>query len=302
MDAFSDFDNSLGFFVGNEIIALSNQSIAAPFIKAAARDLKAYRDRKGYRKFPVGYSATDIAELRPMLQDYLTCGGNASENIDFFGLNSYEWCDPATYKTSGYEKLQSMAVDFPVPIFFSETGCIVPGPRLFDDQQAIFGPDMVDDWSGAIVYEWIQEENNYGLISYGPEVDPTKVGEDIEGGFTRKGKPTPRSPDFENLKSQWAKITPTGVASSTYNPTSVSTRACPKSTESGWLLDGNVAVPTLGETYSGSFSSAPTVTVDPSATGDSPKPTKNPAPPATKELAGVSGVLVGVMLFFTIWL
>lgn len=61
-------------------------------IKAAARDLKAYRDSKGYRTIPVGYSAADIAELRPMLQDYLTCGGNASDSVDFFSLNSYEWC------------------------------------------------------------------------------------------------------------------------------------------------------------------------------------------------------------------
>lgn len=66
--------------------------MAAPFIKAAARDLKAHRDSKKYRTIPVGYSAADIAELRPMLQDYLTCGGNASDNVDFFSLNSYEWC------------------------------------------------------------------------------------------------------------------------------------------------------------------------------------------------------------------
>lgn len=27
---------------------------------------------------------------------------------------------------------------------------------------------MVDTWSGSIIYEWIQETNNYGLIQYGP--------------------------------------------------------------------------------------------------------------------------------------
>lgn len=80
------------FFVGNEVIAKASQSEAAPFIKAAARDLKAYRSSKGYREIPVGYSAADIAELRPMLQDYLTCGTNVSDRIDFFSLNSYEWC------------------------------------------------------------------------------------------------------------------------------------------------------------------------------------------------------------------
>lgn len=92
MDGFVKYDNTLGFFVGNEVIAQADQSLAAPYIKAAARDLKAYRNSKGYRDIPVGYSAADIAELRPMLQDYLTCGGNASDSVDFFALNSYEWC------------------------------------------------------------------------------------------------------------------------------------------------------------------------------------------------------------------
>lgn len=88
MDAFHSYSNTLGFFVGNEVIAQANQSNAAPYIKAAARDMKAYRDSKGYRSIPVGYSAADIAELRPMLQNYLACGGNSSQTIDFFGLNA----------------------------------------------------------------------------------------------------------------------------------------------------------------------------------------------------------------------
>ncbi|KAI0013200.1 glycoside hydrolase family 72 protein [Xylariaceae sp. FL0662B] len=298
MDAFHKYDNLLGLFVGNEIIAMNNQSLAAPYIKASARDLKAYRDSKGYRKIPVGYSATDIAELRPMIQDYLTCGGNASENVDFYGLNSYQWCDPTDYQTSGYSNLQEMAKDFPVPIFFSETGCNKPGPRLFEDQASIFGPNMVNDWSGAIIYEWIEEANNYGLISYGPKVDPTVTGANIDGGYTRAGKPTPVSPDFSNLSKQWATATPTGVARSDYDASSVSTRACPTSTANGWLVDGNVALPSLGETLTGSYSSVPsaTGTADPS-----PSETQNSVA-VSKEIAGMGAGLVGVMMFFTFWL
>ncbi|TPX13172.1 uncharacterized protein E0L32_006372 [Thyridium curvatum] len=304
LDVFVKYNNTLGFFVGNEIIAINNQSNAAPYIKAAARDMKAHRDSKGYRKVPIGYSAADIAELRPMLQDYLTCGGNASQNIDFFSLNSYEWCDPSTYETSGYTNLQAMAKDFPVPIFFSETGCNVPGPRLFDDQQAIFSKPMVNDWSGSIIYEWIEEANHYGLISYGPPADPTATGSNIKGGFTRAGEPTPVSPDFTNLKSQWAKITPSGVASSNYNPSSVSTRSCPSSTASGWLVNGNVALPTLGETFKGSYT--PTPTVDPasgSTSSASPTETKKPnLGSINKEVTGMGAGLAAVMLIFTLWL
>lgn len=291
----------MGLFVGNEIIAQANQSLAAPFIKAAARDTKAYRDAKGYRNIPIGYSAADIAELRPMLQDYLTCGGNASENVDFFGLNSYEWCDPANYQTSGYKNLQINASDFPVPLFFSETGCNVPGPRLFDDQDAIFGQDMVNSWSGAIIYEWIQEANHYGLISYGLKADPTATGANIEGGFTRKGKPTPVSPDFENLKGKWNAIAPTGVARTDYDAKSVSTRECPKATSGGWLVDGNVAVPTLGATLTGS-SYAPMPSATAGVKPAEPTDDKKSAVSGSNEITGMAAGLVGVMMIFTFWL
>lgn len=36
-----------------------------------------------------------------MLQDYLTCGGNVSDNIDFFSLNSYEWCGEVCISLTG---------------------------------------------------------------------------------------------------------------------------------------------------------------------------------------------------------
>lgn len=267
MDTFQKYDNVLGLFVGNENIAKRQDSPVAPFLKAAARDMKAYRDRKGYRKIPVGYSAADIQELRPMLQNYLTCGGNSSEIIDFFALNSYSWCDPSTYEQSTYDKLQEYAKNFPVPIFFSETGCNVPGPRKFDDQDAVFGKLMVNDWSGAMVYEWIQEQNNYGLIEYGPPAKSNKRADDVVDGFTRKGTPTPRNPEFNNLKTKWASIHPTGVSKGDYDTKSISTRACPMSTSGGWWqVNGNVRLPTLGETKTGAFESSPSATADPSAT------------------------------------
>ncbi len=123
----------------------------------------------------------------------------------------------------------------------------LPGPRLFDDQQSIFGPNMTNDWSGSIVYEWIEEANHYGLISYGPPVNPTITASNIKGGFTRAGTPIPISPDFENLRQQWAAATPTGIASSDYDPRGVSTRACPTSTAGGWLVNGDEELPPPGK-------------------------------------------------------
>lgn len=165
-------------------------SAAAPYLLSAAADLKTYQASKGYRKIPIGYSATDTAVLRPMLQDYVVCRPNVTERLDFYALNSYEWCGSTpTYETSGYIQLQATAEGYPVPIFFSEDGCNTVPPRTFSDQATIFGTPMVDTWSGAIIYEWIQETNHYGLISYGPPVAPDapNQGTSVIAGFESLG-------------------------------------------------------------------------------------------------------------------
>jgi len=275
MDTFQRYDNVAGFFVGNEILTTGANSIAAPYVKAAVRDMKAYRDAKGYRNIPVGYSAADISDLRPNLQNYLACGSNSSEALDFFSLNAYEWCGASTFEQSGYSQLQQNASNYNIPIFFSETGCNTPtyvhltsrvlsihnsntslcSPRTFDDQAAIFGSQMSDTWSGAIIYEWIQETNDYGLISYGPSAGPTATGAGVVGGFTRTGTPTPISPDFPNLSRHWATLSPSGVAMSAYSP-SHSPPACPAFTSGLWEVNGEVALPTLGAQFNGAASSS----------------------------------------------
>jgi len=146
MDVFQKYDNTAGFFVGNEVLTTGPNSIAAPYVKAAARDMKSYRNSKGYRSIPIGYSAADIPDLRPNLQNYLACGSNSSEALDFYSLNAYEWCGQSTYDTSGYSMLQQNASSYNIPIFFSETGCNTPEPRLFADQAAIFGNSMSGTW------------------------------------------------------------------------------------------------------------------------------------------------------------
>lgn len=303
MDAFANYDNTMGFFVGNEVVAVNNQSLAAPYVKAAARDLKAYRESKGYRKIPVGYSAADIAELRPQLQNYLACGTNASESIDMFGLNAYEWCGDVNMQSSGYDTLNTYAAIYNIPIFFSETGCNKPEPRTFEDQTAILGPNMNNLWSGAIIYEWIAEANNYGLISYGPTVAATVLATNVQGGYSRAGTPTPVSPDFSNLQAQWKTLTPTGVASSAFTPSITVAPACPASTSGGWLVDGDVKLPSIGETQQTGTATAASTSSAATATGSAAKPssTKGSAN-GGKEIAGMGVGLVGVMLGFMYWL
>ncbi|KAF2020133.1 glycoside hydrolase family 72 protein [Aaosphaeria arxii CBS 175.79] len=308
MDGFHQYDNLAGFFVGNEVITKENGTLSAPFVKAAARDLKSYRDSKGYRKIPVGYSAADIAINRPMLQNFLACGSNSSESIDFFALNTYSWCGDSSYSTSGYNKRVEEAKDYPVPIFISETGCNTVPPRDFADQAAVFGKQMSEVYSGAMVYEWIQEANNYGIISYGPKVDPESPNAPPDG-FPRSGKPTPVDPDFANLSKQWKTLNPTGIKESDYKPTATAP-ACPSYTSAAelqWLVNGN-DLPTVGATYQASASATQSSATptggsnngegQPSAT---PKQGLSPGSPV-REVQGMGLGLFGVLLGFFWWM
>ena len=150
---------------------------------------------------------------------------------------------------------------YPVPVFFSEDGCNIVRPRTFSDLQAIYGPNMTSIMSGAIIYEWTQEANDYGIIQY-----PDTAIQD--GVVVPVGVPVPLQPEFNNLKSAWAAASPTIVSEATYSP-SMSVMACPATTEGVWTIDGNAQLPdtpgTLTPIKASSYSftgSLPSVTVN----------------------------------------
>ncbi|KIW02546.1 uncharacterized protein PV09_06002 [Verruconis gallopava] len=293
LDAFHGYDNLAGVFVGNEVLTTGEGSAAAPYVKAAARDIKAYRDSKNYRAIPVGYSAADIASLRPMLQNYLACGSNASETIDYYALNAYEWCGDSSYTVSGYSQLTQNVTDYDIPIFFSETGCNTVPPRTFTDQAAIFGSEMNPYWSGAIIYEWIEEQNNYGLVSYGPRTDPTASGAPPDG-FTRSGTPLPVTPDFQNLQNQWKTLTPTGVKESDYSP-SLTPPPCPSYTSGVWEVNGNVPPPSVGQILDRSSITAGFTTTSASASTTTSRGSGNPEREIKAGAVGLGLALAGAV-------
>lgn len=187
----------------------------------------------------------DVQSVGQNLEEYFACG-DTSSMLEFYGLNSYRWCGDSSFQTSGYAAILNQTANYPIPIFMSETGCIVPEPRLFTDQNAILGPDMNDVWSGAIIYEWIQEENHYGLVTYGGG-NTNDMDYDVPaGGFSRSGTPTPITPDFSNLFSVWATNNPTGsVAAAAYTPT-LTPLACPTYQAGSWQVDPSAVLPTIG--------------------------------------------------------
>lgn len=225
IEAFKNYPNTAGFFSGNEVINEDSVELVPNYIRAVQRDMHDYISKNSERVIPVGYSAADV---RPLLVDsayYLTCNlTNATDSrSDFFGLNSYSWCGDATYHSSGYDTLTEDFTNITVPVFFSETGCNLVSPRVFSEIQAIYGPDMSQALSGALVYEYSQEANNFGLVNINSNGSVSLL------------------VDFENLRSQYTKLDFGSITAANSSQTTIAAPVCdPKQITSNITKSFNV--------------------------------------------------------------
>ena len=160
VDNLAKYTNTLGFFAGNEVTNMVNNTEASAFVKAAVRDMKAYIVEKEYRPLGVGYASNDD-DQRTELANYFNCG-DPSASIDFWGFNIYSWCGQSSYRESRYQERTREFSTYNVPVFFAEHGCNTEGAREFDEVQALYGNEMTRVWSGGIVYMYYQEANDYG--------------------------------------------------------------------------------------------------------------------------------------------
>ncbi|KAG9103975.1 1,3-beta-glucanosyltransferase gas1 [Ceratobasidium sp. 370] len=156
IDAFSKYDNVLSYNVANEVINLPNNTHTAPFIKAAARDIKAYLKSKGSSAL-VGYSTVDASLIRDNVVQYLTCN-DAETSVDIIGLNTYRWCGSDDYTSSGYDQITALFQNVPVPAYLSEFGCQKELPRLFTEVAAMFSDQMTPVWSGGVAFSYFKAQ------------------------------------------------------------------------------------------------------------------------------------------------
>lgn len=166
IDNLGQYQNTLGFFAGNEVTNNKTNSPASAFVKAAVRDSKAYIQSKNFgRWIGVGYATNDDADTRDNLASYFNCGADQSAAVDFWGYNIYEWCGQNTFQASGYQERTQAFSNYSVPAFFSEYGCNNPGggeSRVWQETGVLYSDLMNKVWSGGIVYEYFQEQNDFG--------------------------------------------------------------------------------------------------------------------------------------------
>lgn len=201
----------------------------APSLRAAARDLSAFRSARGYRAIPLSYSAADVASLRLLTAHYLTCASAGGATINLLGLNIFDECAPADWTS-----LHGQFRDFNVPVVISEAGCRASsaGNRSFADVALLLRSEMDDVFSGVNVFEWVMEDTHYGLVEY-PDAAHT-------------GTPT-TMPWFGTLASVYssAAASQTGTARDKYLPTNAEP-ACPTvDAAAGWTINTKAPLPSI---------------------------------------------------------
>lgn len=231
LDAFMGYDNLLAVGVGNEVVTLNSNTNAAPFVKAAARDTKAYLASKDKSNILVTYSGADAPSgsdgRRKLLADFLTCGSE-EVSLDLYGHNSYAWCGSSSLDNSGYATLADDFASLPVPAYFSEFGCVQsdPADRTWGEVAALFAPPMTESFSGGSAFTFFPK-------------DPAAEGKDY--GLTTlsaDGTPIP-SAGFDRLKAAYAAVSP---------PTSAGNAAAPAYPECDVSSDDFQASTTLPPT------------------------------------------------------
>ncbi|KAL4866489.1 hypothetical protein BDV12DRAFT_199090 [Aspergillus spectabilis] len=226
IDALAGYDNTLGFFAGNEVSNTVSTTDASAFVKAAVRDMKSYISSKNYRSgLGVGYATNDDSAIRANMADYFNCAPEEA-GIDFWGYNIYSWCGDSSYKASGYQDRTEEFANYSVPVFFAEYGCNDVSPRKFTEVEALFGEEMQGVWSGGVVYMYFQEANDYGLVSV---IDSTSVS---------------LLPDYTYYSSRINAVSPSGTNKASYTPTNTALQTCPPVSSGSWLAKSSPLPPT----------------------------------------------------------
>ncbi|KAF4983448.1 hypothetical protein FZEAL_1177 [Fusarium zealandicum] len=212
IDELAQYDNVVGFFAGNEVSNNKSNTEASAYVKAAVRDSKRHIKAKHSRWLGVGYAANDDADIREEIADYFNCGDD-DERIDYWGYNIYSWCGESSMEDSGYDTQAKFFKDYSVPVFFAEYGCNKPdgaAGRIFQETTALYDEkEMVDVFSGGIVYMYFQEDNDYGLVKVSKNDDAVK------------------QKDFAQLKKRVNAAHPEGVEMDSYTASGKAT-TCPK--------------------------------------------------------------------------
>ncbi|KAF0698870.1 Aste57867_10547 [Aphanomyces stellatus] len=255
ISAFAKYSNVLSFTAGNEVNNLvGNWTTNAPCQKKFVRDMRAYIDgcASGIRRIPVGVVLADRDRKNNTL--YYSCRTDPSdtlENVEWFGLNAYQQCDPLASLApqtigTGYRNLLDnfQSYQLPIPSLLTQYGCLAPdfptingyaAQRTWVDAGWLLSADFVNVFAGGYAYEFSTENDkslsdapfpftafgnqNYGLGYF----DPVTCDASTNAPCTYK-----RMPNFDLLATQYNQSSAASLPTKTaYAPAFTAFPACP---------------------------------------------------------------------------
>lgn len=181
INAFSKYENVLGFSAGNEVglssAAFGGTLANAPCQKKFIRDMRAYIGScvagNRMRSIPVGLAVAD-ADRRDNLKYYNcdTSGGTDEfEHAEWYGQNSYLHCDGSAAswdEAIGIKNIQKDFRSYSIPVLMTEYGCLNPSFPTVDGydgtrtwlQAKWLQEGRFDSFSGGFAFEYSVEQRN----------------------------------------------------------------------------------------------------------------------------------------------
>ncbi|KAE9303226.1 hypothetical protein PF008_g22282 [Phytophthora fragariae] len=194
---FAQYDNVLAFSAGNEVNNIVDDAWTnAPCQKKFIRDMRAFLGGcSSFRDIPVGVVMADpdtTNNNREVNSKYYNCRTDSSdeyENAEWYGLNTYQYCDATITEfasSGGFEKLLTdfSSYDLTIPVMLTEFGCVNPSFPTVDGYEAqrtwmqagwLFDSTFRDVFAGGFAFEYSTENANakdespYPFTSYGAQ-------------------------------------------------------------------------------------------------------------------------------------
>lgn len=195
INAFAKYPNTLAFSAGNEVNQFAPPSAPewnALCLKKFLRDMREYIDScDSLRNVPIGLVSAD--ENRDVLALYHNCRSDPQdkyENTEWYGINSYVFCDGKAENYSqalGYQLLEQsfQSYNYSVPVLLTEFGCLsvtfptingYPAQRNFLQAKWLLEERTSRDYfNGGFAFEYSIEMENakstspFPFTTFGPQ-------------------------------------------------------------------------------------------------------------------------------------
>ena len=182
INEFSKYSNTLVFDAGNEVTFYATDQqieLNAPCQKKFLRDMRDYVNTCSAnpasilpRKVPIGMANWDNErELQTLYFNCRTDPSDNLENAEWYGLNTYQHCDPNAVSVQDLVGWNLLLEDFisyqlAVPVIISEYGCREQFPTIgqFEAQRnwlqvdALYSSSFLNEFAGGVVFEFSAEK------------------------------------------------------------------------------------------------------------------------------------------------